>query len=1716
MADAPYFLVPLTDDLGEDAWPRDVLASAGDQGSVFDLIYRAQLTITGDENYLAIDAILFVVGELVLPLLPADAIALVVGSAGDDPGSIAFRLTLGRAPDHRPSDDDTLVAMERGGAPEMGVPAPPNPFDGPQPDLDEHPGLSAGGRPLPWRAQILIDLLSLRFSRELFIPVDIDPDTGEVTEKEGHVHVGLGLGFVVDGDGNFVFGVGTIDGEDEGDPPPSPTALHFSDSFQLGDSHVVVTVGELYLRFSPETPPPAWAPADQGPGVYLSELTVRLPPDLSVGLLENIGARNVVIATGGFSGNLEAAWTQELLEAADGERPRFVDGPGAGDLFGMPFALSRLDLEVRQSNFARASLACDLVPPIFDKPLGLVLAIDAAGGFTAEVKASALLPEEADDALVRLRQEGLLELVVSGARFELADGVGTFSLAGSLTPLVSGIDWPTLQVQKLSIDTRGEVDLEGGWIDLPESFTLDFHAFKVELDQIGFGSEGENAEQRQWVGLSGGIRLIEGIPLSASVEGLKVSWRPRLSPGPHDPDIRVSLEGIAVHLEIPGTLVLDGAVRYREIDRPPATRPPAEEGAESAAAAGVFGHVFTGSITVELTALNTEIAGELLIGDLTSYRYDDAGDLEIVQSFTALYIVMAVELPSAIPLGATGTGLYGLKGLFGMHVAPDRHLDAEGDPESWYAWYKADRGNESAYSVTKVAKWAPRFDNYAFGAGITLGTVYDDGFTINAGLLAAILIPGPVVMIEGRANLIKPRGGQGGEGALYALIVFDGIAETFAMNVDINFTLEDVITVGGGLEAFFDFNDGDRWYIYIGRKEPLEKRIRAEVISIISASAYFMVDSHGILFGAAAGLDLQASYGPVELKLILRISFEIGVFWKEPQLTGMVELYGEISIKIFGIGIGIVLQALLEGSAPQPWWIHGLARVALNLPFPLPSFDASVEFTWGQGGSPALVELIKSAAMVHGRLPGVSWALPDASTPESDWPVIPVDAIPALSLGKPISGVSLEADGTDWFRSEDTEGVELGYELRDVVLEEQDATGWVVRWSRPQPRYADLRLRPDPHAREPQVELWWYAPLDTLDSTSRRNYVDPCPGSITAQRHCVDWHEVAEGVVSPPVFRRGGLTFVVGFHQQAVVRKSVVPPPPGVPDRGLLIQNLVVRFPEPVAWVEIRWADRDARFDLFLDGSPVAEAPLAAGARSYQPLAGAPSRTLDTVHLGAVQGNNAQPVLVSICWITQRELAASAGRGGDGDRTALRSELILEPHRSYRLRATGVRIERAVGEEGPGREATQRVAWGFRTGGLPGTDYAALPPGITTPRPDFADGPLNQVATYVARSVPAAGTPLFYRGYDVLIELKDPYAAAMLSPAVAVRVLDRNGAALASTAAFTLTGPFPFVTPGLLALLGAPREAACATAPLPWTRQLLGRYIACRLPDATRPRRMVRVELLAQPPYGTQPVFGFEFATSAFRDIVDHLGAGLDNAAADPTGTWRGVRRVRTLGAGTTVGMSWLAGLQARLARQATMRRALAAALTVGEHDAGTTIVDATAELAALAADLGEVYRGLYEVVDRGGTYSVPATPTAALPAVGATPAITVSLPGVHDRFVASGLGDRPLPGRHVECLAIDAPGGWYLLIESPEPLDRARLSIERADLGTPLPLVWSGDGTRAFVFSDAPDGLFGSSPPPLRWRFLRGGLTAPDLDPLYRGGELSDAEALIWDLART
>src|SRR6185503_18564655 len=137
------------------------------------------------------------------------------------------------------------------------------------------------------------------------------------------------------------------------------------------------------------------------------------------------------------------------------------------------------------------------------------------------------------------------------------DGTSYVELSGTLAFAdIAGIDLPEVSVDGLRITSDGKVSMPAGGLTLQSQETIDLHGFQVQVDSIGFGTEGSE----RYVSFSGGVKLTDSLPIGVSATGLRVYW----SPGGSLDDVRVALDGIGVEFEVPNTLRFEGEVSYVE------------------------------------------------------------------------------------------------------------------------------------------------------------------------------------------------------------------------------------------------------------------------------------------------------------------------------------------------------------------------------------------------------------------------------------------------------------------------------------------------------------------------------------------------------------------------------------------------------------------------------------------------------------------------------------------------------------------------------------------------------------------------------------------------------------------------------------------------------------------------------------------------------------------------------------------------------------------------------------------------------------------------------------------------------------------------------------------------------------------------------------------------------------------------------------------------
>ncbi|HEY9037485.1 MAG TPA: hypothetical protein VIN05_00885 [Roseovarius sp.] len=953
----------------------------------------------------------------------------------------------------------------------------------------------------------------LRFPRNVLKPVKREGDAWVDDPSRDYAELGISAGIIVDNNWDVDF-----DGSNAFTLEPA----------MIADSGLVIE-GEVALDFSetralPESAalglPPSWK------GVVFRSLILHLPDDVTEAVpVANLQFTNFHIGSGGVSGSIALNGT-----------------PSGGAIAGFPFRPTRLEVELVQNCLTSAEIEGQLTLSFFDEALDVVAGFDLDGNFTVSVAA--------DSGLVTLNKPGLLDLSVDGIRFAREDDVFLVGISGTLTPLIGGLDWPGFTIQELSVDSRGNVKLDGGWLNLPDQYTLDFHGFFVSITQLGMGSTEDGGK---WIGFSGSIKLVDGLSIGGSVDGLKLTW--------YDDgrDPKLTLSGVGVELEIPEVLRFKGSVSYNELPGPQ--------------------HRFDGDITLELLALDLRIDGKIVIGTDT-----DAGG----QTYTFFALYIGVELPAGIPLWATGLGLYGVAGLIAINMAPNKGAapnplhPASRTDEEWYenfdgsdGWYK-----RPTRGVTDLrSKWDPEPGGFALGGGVTIGTLPDNGFTFNGSLLLVISFPGPVILLEGKANMLKQRSALSDDPLFRALVVLDFRAGEMLFGLDAKYKVGDggeLIEIGGSAEAFFDFNDANRWHLYLGRKDPRERRLRAQILSLFESNSYFMIDPQMLQTGAWTGYDKRWSFGPLSVTIEAWIEGGVAVSWKPVYFHGEIWLHGKVELKVFGFGLGLHADARFSCDVFDPFHVKAELSVGINLPWPLPDFDVDITLEWGPTpDQPPLPMPLKEIAVEHFKSTA-SWPLPQGdlmlpvvadaegfltepvpaanlgAPPPANAPVVPMDARPRITFGRTVHDDALVGTNAQpaWPGAvppgyerigdpEQNEGpMRVRYAVKEVVLARWDGSAWRTEarkpaipaepdakalfgsWA-PMPQLPSGSVLPgsDPPVSNSKLWLWSKSPFDHSvhgGSAWDEWFTDvfdqyPCIPPVPERTICCDFDDIPEG-----------------------------------------------------------------------------------------------------------------------------------------------------------------------------------------------------------------------------------------------------------------------------------------------------------------------------------------------------------------------------------------------------------------------------------------------------------------------------------------------------------------------------------------------------------------------------------------------------------------------------
>lgn len=535
-----------------------------------------------------------------------------------------------------------------------------------------------------------------------------------------------------------------------------------------------------------------------------------------------------------------------------------------------------------------------------------------------------------------------------------------------------------------------------------------------------------------------------------------------------DPPRPPELTALAASVDIPGALVGSG---YMQVG-----------------SSTVGGHVIStigGQIDITLRPINLRIAAALEIATIPAEAGGPA---------TGVYVGLNVVLPVGLPLGSTGLGIFGFRGIFGMHYERNPAI-GQGSGVPALAWLAAAGGKPHLLinPDTQVKLWTPHVDRWAFGLGMLIGTM-EGGVIMNLDGTLLLELPGPRVLIMMNARIVTPPPSMdaiGSSGGILAVIEIT--PEHFLIGILVQWDIEHLVKIVIPIEAVFPFGaDANKWHIYLGARSDLGHPVEVDVLGIVKGTGYLMFKGDGLpaytahnatlpaITGFGIGLGVAASFtwGDTDIGLYLRIGGGMdAVLGLDPfVLAGTVYVSGELRLFIVSIGADAQLTVIVreQPGGDLALYIHGEACGHVSFLF----FEVRgcVSITISEPEPPAapmpiLVDKVslksRSPALLQGTGVdrGIDASLGDAlelalpGRPAFDDPrllAVPIDVVPVVSMKVPpvaATGLKVTGLGTPVANAPgipasgfaERGGEHYRYELVEVAVERIDpATGSLI------------------------------------------------------------------------------------------------------------------------------------------------------------------------------------------------------------------------------------------------------------------------------------------------------------------------------------------------------------------------------------------------------------------------------------------------------------------------------------------------------------------------------------------------------------------------------------------------------------------------------------------------------------------------------------------------
>ncbi len=668
-------------------------------------------------------------------------------------------------------------------------------------------------------------------------------------------------------------------------------------------------------------------------GVYIESAEIGLPEKwfkalgATEGTTLGIFGKNLLLGTGGVSGTfgIRAIDTNGKpigTSAPDGAEMKFKLGCENG----LTIGFRSFDLTLKQGEFVHTNIVGSLQIPGFkdavgnDAKIDITMSFDANGDFF-------ITGSEVDGIPIKI--PGVMTFLIKTLSVGRKEDKFYISTGGALDfseqAAIGKLFKDPLDIQ-LTIWQDGTIELKGldGAFKLPQPKTLQLGPAEITITAIHFGSDERmhnNIMRKYWYfGFDGGVNINPG-GIDARGDGVKVYFTVDNSSS-RPLHVFFRIQSLSIDLIIPGSASSSTAAAiisgYLAMKEP--------------TVAGNDGTEYTGGVSLSLPKLKILASAGM--------RYNPG-----IPSFL---VDVNIDLPMAIPLGPTGVGIYGFRGLLGQRYVASRETAGLSGDSSWYEYYKKKVAPDYREGI-QVSKMAQQ-NGFSVGAGMSVATAFDGGKVFSAKVFVLLSVP-DILLIQGQGAILKERVGLDttNDPPFSAMIAIStkSIESAFGANIKIPDGGE-IATLNGTAEMAFFFSNSGAWYVNIGRDQPEDKRIRAKLFTLFNAYFYFMLSKQGINAGAGAKWDFTKRFGPLRFEAGAYLDTTGKVSFKPVQIGGSIALGGYAGVYVWKVGVRIDIGAWLKAEAPKPFIISGGLSFQIRVPWPFKKLGGpyTVDFTW--------------------------------------------------------------------------------------------------------------------------------------------------------------------------------------------------------------------------------------------------------------------------------------------------------------------------------------------------------------------------------------------------------------------------------------------------------------------------------------------------------------------------------------------------------------------------------------------------------------------------------------------------------------------------------------------------------------------------------------------------------------------------------------------------